>query len=803
MTQDQMRTLTTDLYIGKLQLDMNSYRAALIKIQENAVAAEEAYVAATGAHITAVQAAQNHVCQSDIVFASPATGGLTVPEGIHWLTAAVQEATRNLNRVSVLAGRQNSVAVFNVVSLPTHGMLSMKLLHAIRSNLLMQEGIHGPLLVMYPSIPRAVFRARRSSTAMGSGAWGAALSSAAAGASDDSDSAEDGFTEEGQLPEVVTKAAQTMTKWERDTALARDRFEIDSVLGQHDLSHVCPKSVMVSYKADSTGSRVSERGLLLMKQPAVGGDVPANGGATQEPFEKAQLVRNGVFVEVEPPSDFVNVSKKLSMECRRSQAQGWKTEGLVTSSRHYVATKSARGQLGWQFWEVVLTDLVKHCEAPNILVNDFMAGVGEVGIAALRVKVSQIAKEAGVRVFYWGAEDRRVFAEVARANLRTAIGASFLARELVVPGLEPVAPPPPKTATGVSKEAVERALAQPLTQLSLADDGTLIIPTDREMEENPPVPATPKVLSFLAGLRSEIAAVLPSKSPPENPPVTDGLPCGGSPGVDPSLSPPATGHFDCGSTLNNRSELQALLLAAGSEGRILRESKEGTHWGLLLLRLEGGPSERHRVLIENHSAAALKLPAGTFVGRGGPGRFVSTEPEGDLLKHAWLYTRICDWKRDVSLRANGCLVFKTSPAVGGEAPATGGDVPRMQTLDEIQKELGANAFEDLWAHSITRGARGIRVSPVDTSVWWVPKTIGEEDPASFCSTRLGAWLPSRERKTDTGVECAGLLRPAFHVILDGASKKTLTPDADPVKGNALCLFLKRCIMLKPGQLIVL
>jgi len=133
MTQDQMTTLTTELYIGKLQLDMNNYRAALINIQENAVAAEEACVAATGAHVTSVQAAQNHVCQSDIVFASPTIGGLTVPEGIHGLTAAVQEATRNLHRVSVLAGRQNSVAVFNVVSLPTHGMLSMKLLHAIRS----------------------------------------------------------------------------------------------------------------------------------------------------------------------------------------------------------------------------------------------------------------------------------------------------------------------------------------------------------------------------------------------------------------------------------------------------------------------------------------------------------------------------------------------------------------------------------------------------------------------------------------------------------------------------------------------
>ena len=41
---------------------------------------------------------------SGVVFASPATGGLAVPEGIHWLTAAVQEANKNRSRVSVLAG---------------------------------------------------------------------------------------------------------------------------------------------------------------------------------------------------------------------------------------------------------------------------------------------------------------------------------------------------------------------------------------------------------------------------------------------------------------------------------------------------------------------------------------------------------------------------------------------------------------------------------------------------------------------------------------------------------------------------
>ena len=72
-------------------------------------------------------------------FVSPATGGLTVPEGIHWLTAAVQEANKNRSRVSVLAGKGEEAAVINILSMPTHGVLSQKLLHQVRSSVLLQS----------------------------------------------------------------------------------------------------------------------------------------------------------------------------------------------------------------------------------------------------------------------------------------------------------------------------------------------------------------------------------------------------------------------------------------------------------------------------------------------------------------------------------------------------------------------------------------------------------------------------------------------------------------------------------------
>ena len=134
--------------------------------------------------------------------------------------------------------------------MPTHGTMSQKLFRQARSSVLMQSDMRSPTLLMYPLIPRSVYKATRTmiaSEATGTAAVGA---SAECGGDDDScDSEDDVFGEEGHLPEVLTKASTTMSKWERDAALARDRFEIDSILGQHDLTQVCPKAVVLCTKS--------------------------------------------------------------------------------------------------------------------------------------------------------------------------------------------------------------------------------------------------------------------------------------------------------------------------------------------------------------------------------------------------------------------------------------------------------------------------------------------------------------------------------------------------------------------------
>ena len=103
----------------------------------------------------------------------------------------------------------------------------------------------------------------------------------------------------------------------------------------------------------------------------------------------------------------------------------------------------------------------------------------------MRAKVSEVARQCGVRVFYWGCDERRMFAEVARANLRTHIGQAFLARELVVPGLEPVKAPSQTMATGITKVGIDKFLPTPMAQLSLAADGTLATPTENRAARPP------------------------------------------------------------------------------------------------------------------------------------------------------------------------------------------------------------------------------------------------------------------------------------------------------------------------------
>ena len=69
----------------------------------------------------------------------------------------------------------------------------------------------------------------------------------------------------------------------------------------------------------------------------------------------------------------------------------------------------------------------------------------------------------------------------------------------------------------------------------------------------------------------------------------------------------------------------------------------------------------------------------------------------------------------------------------------------------------------------------------------------EADVNTFDMSSLGKFLPSWEVIGEAGIECKGVLRPAFALALAG----------NQLEPSPLCLFLKKNMKLKKGNIIVL
>ena len=814
LNKTEMKWLAATAYMAELTMDANRYRDAKNKATKSVHELETKHREDVKRHVDNVKLARGILGDIDVRFVSPSTGGVDnrrcKDKHVIPLAVAMEEAMNNYERLKkVVAG---SVVVLNVFALQTRGMLNKKMLAHIKSHVLMGP-LPGAILFIYPHVPSGAYAAKRTVSAGGL--------PAASGASDvcddenTDDSNSDDLGEDCLLPEVITRSVKTMSRWEKHAGLAADRFLIDSTLGQFNLSKYLPQPVTISH-AETGGRRRVEKGLLLIPHPgSASGDSGDRDGML---FEKTALVRDGLYSNVEDFDEFVHVSGKVAQQCRKTQGTHWKTNDLSVIGRGYVANKDARGQVGWQTSATILKDLVKGCGANALLVNDFMAGVGEFGVAALHVRCSQEAKDANVRLCYWGYEDKRVFADIARANINTAFGKLYLEGRLVIPSLTPVPDPGPPAAAASgapTKIAIMEMLGAPLKQLTIDDQGGLVIPALEAWEKDdpsPPVQMTSDLADYLETLHNEFPRTPAKKS--QETPAPDGsspTPAPGGREIDPPAPAPAPGGnpgnlednkpmLPSGTLFTNRSEFASKMQAAGCT--IAKEatppaegpSALGEKYTSLLVRLPQ-PQDPWRVLIEAKEDICLK--PGHFIGRAGHGSFVvwnHEEAPPDGMSNAWVYNRCNDYKKDIALRANGMWVLDT---VSSTQP------PVMSNLEDIQKELG-DKFQTLWAHSITRGARGVRVAPAHAKshVMWIPKM--ETDSSSFTMDCLNSFAPSWEvRDGDAGLECSGFLRPAFEVRLDG---NQLTPGkglGEPSAKNPVCLFVRKAIKLRRSQVMVL
>ena len=863
ITKQQMDQLTTGIYCAEVTLDANRYRQAQSRAAARAAIDEDQRAVAMRLHIDNVKQAQEYLGRVDVVLNSPASGGasgggtLPLAAGRNSLLAsgstrnrdspmltcfpvAVGEANRNRSALLTSMGSGGSIdtngklVALNVVQLQTQGMLKQRTLAAIKANFL-NGNLPGPILIMYPQISSGSYKSERVAfmSAKGSQSRESLQTESDASASgDESDENDDNDDNDNDdLPEVMTKGVKTTSHWDGKVSLATDHFQIEQLLGYHDCERYYPQQVTFAHTPGGIGNSKErkriEKGLLLVPiepSPAslassASGDA-ADNTVHAEMHEKSTLFRDGVFTDVEETNEYIKVSKQNSMKCFTSQSGHWQTQNLKCSSRGHIYSKTGRCQVGWKTYLCLVKDLLKGMPpSSTLLINDFMVGVGELGVAAMHARASPEAKDAGVRVCYFGYESRKMFAQIAKANINTTIGELFLAGRLAIGGLNPIPAPTPasggSSSGAPSRELIMEELAKdskdPLKQLSVHANGSLVIPSVENWEKNPIVPMTEELGDILRKLRAEFPRTEVVDQPPT--PPAPAPPAPPAPGPEPMPNSDDDVIMATGSQFTSRAEL---LQTAGC--KILKEvcvSKESFKLILVKVTVTDSGVDHFRVLLE--AAQDISLEAGHFVGRCGPGSFIVANdgeaasgaelPKGRSGINAWTFNRGTEYKKDIAYRANGMWVLEN--AVGAPAASgAGADVPRMMTLESIAAQLGGpSPFKTLWAHTVTFGKRGVKVVPTNpsTRVLWTPKLAAsgaDADVEAFDANCMGAFLPSWEVKGEAGLECRGLLRPAFALALEG---NCLEPagKANPQTANVVCLFLKKALKLSRDHLIAL
>ena len=141
-----------------------------------------------------------------------------------------------------------------------------------------------------------------------------------------------------------------------------------------------------------------------------------------------------------------------------------------------------------------------------------------------------------------------------------------------------------------------------------------------------------------------------------------------------------------------------------------------------------GAQQTWRVWLHNQASKFANVPAGTLIGQGGQGTFVSLVTqsiEEDKKDFSWRYTRLTGFKQDTAELANGFIIFNK----GGTLEVN----PTCVLLSDVEQEIGNHL--SLYAHAITRGGANVTITPSPTPVVWLPHApaVGGEGSAGVAN----------------------------------------------------------------------
>jgi len=769
-------TISVGIYLGQIALDANAYREAKKRLIGDTQELQTTYEKAKTLHINDVRAAQSHFQNSDIVMADCELASGSKTRGGQWISKAVAMAKENMKRLSKLHRvNASELAVVNIWALSALGTYKSQIVRQIQSTLLNLPGIH---VVYLPLVPTDTHAKVNKFTSLGS-----SQEQSAAG-SDDNESASGGENDhdfnldEGCLPEVLTKAAAKLPPKILARSLAKDHHEIERVLAtvSEPPTH-CWHRLRIAHKADNVGFKDHTEAIVLY--PLDEDDVTG--------MERSEVMKQTMMTEAPIPSEYVNVSRKIAMNARMKMQDHWEFEVASGTSVYRCASKVGRGQLGAETHELVLRDLAKNSSRRVLAVNDFISASGEIGIAAVDARLSEEAVGNNCTVCYWGYDFRPTFSEVGSARVKTYVGKKYLGGKLTIAGRTPL--PIPVEPARLSRRDIHTLLPEPLKRLSINADGDLVLPS----LDSCPVQVNQDIRDQFAQLEKEFPQKQQPASGGKQQPASGGKqqPASGgnlAPAPADDLVPQTEQRLAPGTVLENREGL----LAGGWS--CMKEAPAPIENLIYILAKKG---DLQQVFVENPTAENKSVDVGTFMGKGGPGEFAKLDDlSPELAARSWRYTRLTDFKKDTPKQANGGLVL-------GPLSQEAGQWQRVQisTIQQAEQSIGGPRDIKIYGHGIVRGTKRLQVVPGDPHISWRPTMAENPDGSSFSAVNLSQWQLSHEVPAgEKSVECKGMLRPAFELLLDASRQLAPNPAVD---ANALCLFAVKKFTVKASGLIAL
>ena len=313
-------------------------------------------------------------------------------------------ATTQAKTIAMNSGWQvGGVVCLHIINLAALGTLKTVVAEGIGDILLPQVGL-GVAIIEHPVLPSCAGVQTTQVTSLDTGAE----PNETPEDEDEGDEAND--FEGGQLPDVQTRANETMSSSQRAVHLAKDHMHIGKVIGHAALDLRYPKNLVLAYGPADADPVELRTGLVMCPVQAQ--------GEQDTGLARSKLVRHGIYTSLHNTPRVV-ISKSNVNQAKATLQTHWRAElPIAGSGSARDASRLVRSQTGVAAYQQIIADCLSACAgAKALLVRDHFSFVGDVGVACVNLMADTSLNLP--KLFYSGSEHRALFHEATLIRVRT------------------------------------------------------------------------------------------------------------------------------------------------------------------------------------------------------------------------------------------------------------------------------------------------------------------------------------------------------------------------------------------------